>query len=80
MFEDGAGDRIRTGDINLGKVALYQLSYSRAPGNTTIVALRAPIVKAKAQPSSNMIRNVSKMTHAIIRLKCSPKKWKQDPP
>jgi hypothetical protein len=28
-LEDGAGDRIRTGDINLGKVALYQLSYSR---------------------------------------------------
>ena len=25
----GAGDRVRTGDINLGKVALYQLSYSR---------------------------------------------------
>ena len=25
----GAGDRIRTGDINLGKVALYQLSYVR---------------------------------------------------
>jgi hypothetical protein len=29
--KDGAGDRIRTGDINLGKVALYQLSYSRLP-------------------------------------------------
>ena len=28
----GAGDRIRTGDIDLGKVALYQLSYSRARG------------------------------------------------
>ncbi len=28
--EDGAGDRVRTGDINLGKVALYQLSYSRS--------------------------------------------------
>ena len=27
----GAGDGIRTRDINLGKVALYQLSYSRAP-------------------------------------------------
>jgi hypothetical protein len=27
---DGAGDGIRTRDINLGKVALYQLSYSRA--------------------------------------------------
>ena len=26
---NGAGDRIRTGDIDLGKVALYQLSYSR---------------------------------------------------
>ena len=24
----GAGDQVRTGDINLGKVALYQLSYS----------------------------------------------------
>ena len=27
--EIGAGNRIRTGDLNLGKVALYQLSYSR---------------------------------------------------
>ena len=29
---DGAGDGIRTRDINLGKVALYQLSYSRLEG------------------------------------------------
>ena len=28
--EIGAGDGIRTRDIDLGKVALYQLSYSRA--------------------------------------------------
>lgn len=27
---NGAGDGIRTRDINLGKVALYQLSYSRS--------------------------------------------------
>jgi hypothetical protein len=27
--EYGAGDGVRTRDINLGKVALYQLSYSR---------------------------------------------------
>ena len=27
--ENGAGDGIRTRDIDLGKVALYQLSYSR---------------------------------------------------
>ena|SRR5579859_362322 len=31
---NGAGDRIRTGDIDLGKVALYQLSYSRFGGVT----------------------------------------------
>ena len=29
FWEIGAGDGIRTRDINLGKVALYQLSYSR---------------------------------------------------
>ena len=29
MSGDGAGNRVRTGDLNLGKVALYQLSYSR---------------------------------------------------
>ena len=28
-IEIGAGNRVRTGDLNLGKVALYQLSYSR---------------------------------------------------
>ena len=26
----GAGNEVRTRDLNLGKVALYQLSYSRA--------------------------------------------------
>jgi hypothetical protein len=36
----GAGDRIRTGDIDLGKVALYQLSYSRSRGSTIIAAVR----------------------------------------
>ncbi len=28
--ESGAGNEARTRDLNLGKVALYQLSYSRA--------------------------------------------------
>jgi hypothetical protein len=28
-FEIGAGDEVRTRDLDLGKVALYQLSYSR---------------------------------------------------
>jgi hypothetical protein len=30
MIRLGAGDGIRTRDIDLGKVALYQLSYSRS--------------------------------------------------
>ena len=29
LFKSGAGDESRTRDLNLGKVALYQLSYSR---------------------------------------------------
>ncbi len=32
MNFDGAGDESRTRDLNLGKVALYQLSYSRVLG------------------------------------------------
>ena len=27
--KSGAGERVRTVDLNLGKVALYQLSYAR---------------------------------------------------
>jgi hypothetical protein len=30
----GAGDRARTGDPNLGKVVLYQLSYTRRASRT----------------------------------------------
>ena len=30
----GAGNEVRTRDLNLGKVALYQLSYSRTIGIT----------------------------------------------
>jgi hypothetical protein len=40
----GAGDRIRTGDIDLGKVALYQLSYSRAGKVFTILPPLVAIV------------------------------------
>ena len=38
LSRDRAGNGIRTRDINLGKVALYQLSYSRKAGE--IYALR----------------------------------------
>ena len=29
LFESGAGERVRTANIHLGKVVLYQLSYAR---------------------------------------------------
>ena len=40
MRRFGAGDGIRTRDIDLGKVALYQLSYSRPLKGSTIIAAR----------------------------------------
>ena len=33
--EGGAGDETRTRDIQLGRLALYQLSYSRSPAKDT---------------------------------------------
>jgi hypothetical protein len=48
----GAGDGIRTRDINLGKVALYQLSYSRvscivAPDRDNVKSIGAVLRCAK---------------------------------
>ncbi len=43
-FKSGAGDESRTRDLNLGKVALYQLSYSRTATAYSLPGyyLRAP--------------------------------------
>ena len=38
----GAGNEVRTRDLNLGKVALYQLSYSRGEGRDCS-RLRPPV-------------------------------------
>jgi hypothetical protein len=43
-YSFGAGDGIRTRDIDLGKVALYQLSYSR-PWEILFSARNIPAVK-----------------------------------
>ncbi len=40
----GAGNEARTRDLNLGKVALYQLSYSRISENFALYALFAALV------------------------------------
>src|SRR6266851_2659179 len=47
---NGAGDGIRTRDIDLGKVALYQLSYSRARQAAPIFAPRSGKVKLSLGP------------------------------
>ena len=39
----GAGNETRTRDLNLGKVALYQLSYSRISENLALYALFAAL-------------------------------------
>src|ERR1700735_5866067 len=51
---NGAGDRIRTGDINLGKVALYQLSYSREAHCKSHEA-NFVIARGRTSPKANFI-------------------------
>ncbi len=41
MSKKGAGDETRTRDINLGKVALYQLSYTRVVGKEGTLTKRS---------------------------------------
>src|SRR6266849_4014064 len=45
--DSGAGKESRTPDLNLGKVALYQLSYSRV-GQLQIIAQRNVVSKREA--------------------------------
>jgi hypothetical protein len=52
LQKSGAGDEARTRDLNLGKVALYQLSYSRVLLLTT--AYLPPIYNL-LHPDSNLL-------------------------
>jgi hypothetical protein len=45
-LNDGAGDGIRTRDIDLGKVALYQLSYSRPTENPIVTQNRTGVKRS----------------------------------
>ena len=60
--EIGAGDGIRTRDINLGKVALYQLSYSRE-ANCTAPPGERHYCRALAGELSNSVTELSKCMH-----------------
>src|SRR5713226_5287036 len=50
----GAGNRTRTGDINLGKVALYQLSYAREWRRRVVSGWDAVKLVAVISPANGM--------------------------
>jgi hypothetical protein len=52
----GAGDEARTRDLNLGKVALYQLSYSR------IALLRNALHSYFTEPTTRCFKNLERET------------------
>gem|GEM_PF-2046531 len=56
-FQRGAGEGIRTLDINLGKVALYQLSYTREQkGNLQTTSTRVNIFLRHCKTSEQVLR------------------------
>ena len=59
-----AGDRIRTGDLNLGKVALYRLSYTRVCCSLQPAACRAGGVLPEPPVGFEP-------TTAALRMRCS---------
>src|ERR1700686_4065448 len=58
----GAGKESRTPDLNLGKVALYQLSYSRV-GQLQIIAQGIAVSKRKA---SRVVRHPTRITYLRV--------------
>jgi hypothetical protein len=64
----GAGDRIRTGDIDLGKVALYQLSYSRPIGTFSFSTGNTPGVKRCCHPIG--IKGVINLLQSLYDMLC----------
>ena len=51
----GAGDRARTRDINLGKVALYQLSYTRVKQSILIAGRRETSMRDFRLPATHWL-------------------------
>ncbi len=56
--KSGAGNEARTRDLNLGKVALYQLSYSRAEAKI-IHILHSPHGQAQNPVTSSVSRKTN---------------------
>ncbi len=75
-----AGDRIRTGDLNLGKVALYQLSYARKPprcdaGRAKKGAGRETDSDGANLPNGRSLRRAQFVQGINIRLTASVLSW-----
>ena len=69
LKKNGAGDEGRTRDIQLGRLTLYQLSYSRKFLKWSVqqdLNLRPPAPKAGALPSCAMHRYLNVFTGQII--------------
>ncbi len=54
----GAGDGIRTRDIDLGKVALYQLSYSRPLGNSIFLRNTGGVKRSEQMSENKQVINL----------------------
>jgi hypothetical protein len=61
----GAGNEIRTRDLNLGKVALYQLSYSRIFSAFGVIR-RSQEYNAIFQPTGPMIQKIHQCFTASV--------------
>ena len=75
QLESGAGNETRTRDLNLGKVALYQLSYSRVV--VRILPIVPTIVKKKLHASRDAVSRLDAsrfhaITHALAITASSP--------
>ena len=67
----GAGDEARTRDLNLGKVALYQLSYSRMVLLYNVLLLRYFFTTPHKTPLQNLEREtrLELATSTLARLR-----------
>ena len=62
----GAGDGIRTRDIDLGKVALYQLSYSRPEGNPIFTQNRNRVKRYGKVIENTPVINLQERDFAVL--------------
>ena len=74
FFEFGAGDEARTRDLNLGKVALYQLSYSRISPRTCSEHLP----DSPRYFAAFRVRRCEKKTIANLKFSCQMQTAKND--